>query len=66
MTAIFMDQTFRFWLSLALVIIILGILFRFRAKKNPKKDSLELLKERFERGEISKEVYDRARKQRGK
>ncbi|MCC2250681.1 MAG: SHOCT domain-containing protein [Bacillota bacterium] len=66
MYTIFIDPTIRFWLSIGLVLIIIVIIIRFRAKNNLKSDSLELLERRYQRGEISQEVYERARKRRGK
>ncbi|MBR7796917.1 SHOCT domain-containing protein [Agaribacter marinus] len=66
MYTIFIDPTIRFWLSIGLVLIIIVITIRFRAKNNLKSDSLELLERRYQRGEISQEVYERARKRRGK
>jgi len=52
----------RFGLSIALALIILWILFRFRATKRPHKSSLDILKERAKRGEITQEEYEAARK----
>ncbi|GAA0420174.1 hypothetical protein GCM10008934_08600 [Virgibacillus salarius] len=66
MYTVFIDPTIRFWLSIGLVLIIIVIIIRFRAKNNLKSDSLELLERRYQRGEISQEVYERARKRRGK
>ncbi|SEQ73773.1 putative membrane protein [Virgibacillus subterraneus] len=53
----------RFGLSIIVAIILIVILIRFRAKKNPAKSSLDILKERHSKGEITKEEYDEARKQ---
>ncbi|HLR79760.1 MAG TPA: SHOCT domain-containing protein [Bacillota bacterium] len=53
-------------LSLVTIIVIVIILFRFRASKNPHQDSLTHLKKRLERGEITKEEYEEARKRRGR
>ncbi|MGP4107624.1 SHOCT domain-containing protein [Virgibacillus sp. L01] len=53
----------RFGLSIIVAIILIVILVRFRAKKNPAKSSLDILKERHSRGEITEEEYQDARKQ---
>lgn len=52
-------------LSIIVLIILLYILVRFRRGKNPAKDSLDILKERYEKGEITKEEYEEAVKRRG-
>lgn len=52
----------RFGLSIAIAIIILWMLLLFRAKRNPSKGSLDMLKDRADRGEITQEEYEAARK----
>jgi|GEM_PF-3267148 len=49
-----------------LVIIIIWILIRFRASKQPRKGSLDILKKRAERGEITKKAYEDARRKQKK
>lgn len=54
-------------LSVIVVIVLIIILIRFTVKnKQPQKDSLNILKEKYENGEITKEAYDDALKNRGK
>ncbi|HLR09295.1 MAG TPA: SHOCT domain-containing protein [Bacillota bacterium] len=53
-------------LGLVVAIVLLIILVRFRNGKGSAKDSLTILREKLQRGEISEEDYKRARKKRGK
>lgn len=53
----------RFIISILVAIVLLWILIRFRASKNPRKSSLDVLKERRDRGEITAKQYEEARKQ---
>ena len=64
--AVLTEGYVRIILSVIVLIVLLVILFRFRATKNPAKDSLDILKERYEKGEITKKEYEDARKRRGK
>lgn len=53
----------------AVVIVVLAIiLIRFRSGKSQTdaQDSLEIMKERYERGEITKADYEEAKRRRGK
>jgi len=52
----------RIGISIVVLLVILIILLKFREKSNPAKSSLELLKDRLEKGEITKEEYEAARK----
>ncbi|HLR67400.1 SHOCT domain-containing protein [Virgibacillus alimentarius] len=54
----------RIFLSIIVFVVLVIILIRFRASKNPAKDSLDLLREKYERGELTKEEYEEARKMR--
>lgn len=52
--------------SIILAIIVLFIVIRFRKGENPSKSSLDVLKERYERGEVTEEEYNEAKKKQGK
>lgn len=52
----------RIGISIVILVVILIILLKFREKSNPAKSSLDLLKDRLEKGEITKEEYEAARK----
>ena len=56
------EGSIRIGITIIVLIVILWILLNFRIKKNPAKTSLELLKERMEKGEITKEEYEAARR----
>lgn len=53
----------RFALSIIVAIVLLWILVRFRSSKNPRKNSLDILQERMEKGEITEREYEEAKKQ---
>lgn len=54
-----------FFVIIAIALII--ILVRFTVgKKQSQKDSLTILRQRYDNGEITKEAYDEARRKRGK
>lgn len=55
------EGSIRVVLTIAIVIIIWWIVIRSRAKNNAD-NSLTILKQRMEKGEISKEEYEQARK----
>lgn len=55
----------RLGISIIIAIVLLWIIFRYRANKSDE-NSLEIMKERLEKGEITQEEYDRARKKQGK
>lgn len=52
--------------GIIVLIVLVWILIRFRAKKNPKPDSLDILRERMEKGEITEAEYEDAKKKRGR
>lgn len=56
----------RLVIGIIVLIVLVWILIQFRAKKNPRPDSLEILRERMEKGEITEEEYEAAKKKRGK
>ncbi len=64
--AIFEANIVRVILSAIVLNVLIVIVIRFRAGKQPDKDSIEMLKERYEKGEITEEEYEDARKRRGK
>lgn len=47
----------RFGLTVVVAIVLLWIILRYREKKNPQKSSLDILKERLEKGEITEAEY---------
>ncbi|MEN1968507.1 SHOCT domain-containing protein [Lentibacillus sp. N15] len=63
---IFSAFSIRLVISIIIAIVLLWILFRFRANKNDEGSSLEIMQERLEKGEISQEEYDKARRKQGK
>ncbi|HEY4600921.1 MAG TPA: hypothetical protein VIG73_06535 [Cerasibacillus sp.] len=56
----------RILLTFLVFVALVYILFRFRADKNPAQDSLDLLEERMEKGEVSFKDYLHAKRSRGK
>jgi len=54
--------------SVILLVVIIIILSKFRATKSKTnaRDSLTVMKERLERGEITEEDYENAKKRQGK
>ncbi|HLR52177.1 MAG TPA: SHOCT domain-containing protein [Candidatus Avamphibacillus sp.] len=64
--SIFINPTVRLILSLIVLIVLAYILIKFRANKNSRGDSLDILQERLEKGEITQEDYDEAKRRRGK
>ncbi|WP_234031475.1 SHOCT domain-containing protein [Lentibacillus cibarius] len=57
----------RLGLTLVVLVVLVIILYRFRAgKSNRRQSSLEIMKERLEKGEITEEEYEKARKKQGK
>jgi len=66
MQIIFFEAYVRPILSVIVIIVLAYILYRFRATKNPKEDSLDIMKKRLEQGKITREDYERAKKRQGK
>lgn len=60
--------TIRIILSFILLVVIIVILTRFRAgnSRTEARDSLAIMKERLDRGEITEEEYEEAKRKRGK
>ncbi|TRM13200.1 SHOCT domain-containing protein [Lentibacillus cibarius] len=62
-----MEGYIRLGLTLVVLAVLVIILYRFRAgKSNRRQSSLEIMKERLEKGEITEEEYEKARKEQGK
>lgn len=53
-------------LSIVVAIVLIWILIKFNAKSNPSESSLDRLKKRCEKGEITKEDYEEAKRKQGK
>ena len=51
----------RFGLTVIVAILLLWIILRYREKKNPQKSSLNILKVRLEKGEITEAEYQAAK-----
>lgn len=63
----FTEGVIRTILFVIIVIALVIILIRFTVgKKGSQKDSLTILKQKYENGEITKEAYEEALKKRGK
>lgn len=60
---ILFDGSVRIIITIIISAIILWILFRYRVSKRMQKGSLAILKERRDRGEISEEAYEAAKRQ---
>lgn len=59
---------FRIALTIIVLVILIIILVRsFKGKTHKNaRDSLDIMKERYEKGEITKETYEEAKRRRGK
>ena len=57
--------TIRFIITIIVIIVLTFILIRFRANRNSTKSSLDIMKARMERGEITEEDYKRAKERQG-
>lgn len=51
-----------FGLAMIAIIILFWLILLSRAKRNPPKGSLDLLKEKLDKGELTQEEYEAARK----
>lgn len=58
--------SFRLILTVIVIIALAYILIRFRVNKQTTRGSLEIMKERLEKGEITEEAYRLAKKRQGK
>lgn len=56
----------RIVLGIVVAIVLIWILIRFNSRRNPSESSLDVLKGRFERGEITEEDYEEAKRRQGK
>ncbi|WP_010529280.1 SHOCT domain-containing protein [Lentibacillus jeotgali] len=62
-----MEGYIRLGLGIVVLVMIIIILYRFNSgKSNWRQSSLEIMKKRYEKGEITKEEYEKARKKQGK
>lgn len=61
----FGEQTGGMGLIMIAVIITFWLILLSRAKKNPPKGSLDLLKDKLDKGELTQEEYDTAKRQQG-
>ncbi|WHX25283.1 SHOCT domain-containing protein [Virgibacillus halodenitrificans] len=64
--SLFTEPYIRLILGILLLLIILYIVKRFKGDKQRRPDSLEIIKEKLAKGEITQEEYEEARKRRGK
>ncbi len=56
----------RLVITIIVIIVLAFILIRFRANRNSTSSSLDIMKARMERGEITEEDYKRAKERQGK
>lgn len=62
----FLDNPLRFVITVVVTLVILWILIRFRRTKERDVGSLDILKERMEKGEITEKEYEEAKRRQGK
>lgn len=62
----FTEEVIRIILSVVVIVVLIIILIRFTVGKNQQKDSLTILRDKYESGDITKEEYDEALRKRGK
>lgn len=62
MMSIFSNGIVRLILTVIVLIVIVIIVFRFRRSRRAPQDSLDFMKERLERGEITEEEFEAARR----
>ncbi|WP_245183649.1 SHOCT domain-containing protein [Lentibacillus salicampi] len=61
------ESYIRLGLAIVIFMMIVIILYRFNAGKSDRRQSsLEIMKERYEKGEITEEEYEKARRKQGK
>ncbi|MEI3613209.1 SHOCT domain-containing protein [Pseudogracilibacillus sp. SO30301A] len=58
--------TIRLIITIIVMIALAYILIRFRTNRNSTRSSLDMMKLRMERGEITEEDYKRAKERQGK
>lgn len=56
----------RFILTIVILIVLVWIIIKFRANKNPQPSSAEILRERMKKGEITEKEYEDALARQGK
>lgn len=66
MEEVFMNSSVRLFLTIVVVVILIYTFIKFRAYQNNGGSSIDLMKQRFEKGEITKEAYEEAKRRQGK
>lgn len=62
----FLDNPLRLFFTIVVAIAILWILIRYRRPREKSVGSLDILKERMEKGEITEKEYEEAKRRQGK
>lgn len=60
--SILSSGTVRLILTVIVIVVLFVILFRFRRSRRAPQDSLDFMKERLEKGEITEEEFEAARR----
>jgi len=66
MEIISMNYLIRLILTIIIIIVLVYILLKFGVNRKSTKGSLDIMKERLEKGEITEEDYNRAKERQGK